>query len=217
MKLRSIMFILGFLFIMPARADSICAKEDSTCKTYLPIWKELVKKRSSIDQGYFDAHIKVLEAKAQKWNEGVSLEVRYQLILDWVKIVNLDQIITFIAPSASPYPALKIPLGKPLDLSQISRAADGGAWATSITSIPSVDRLKFASQEAALAALRKLPDGKNLKAAEINFNRPGMIPRNNGHPHLHARGSLTKEICVKGMIDLVTGEAEVHRDACIVY
>jgi hypothetical protein len=209
--------LAAFSLTLHASPNFNCAKTDQTCLNYLKVWQELVIKRSSIDQGYFDSHIKILEAKEHKWDQGTSLEIQYELVLDWVKINKYDQIITFVNPSAPPYPALNVPLGKALDSDQISRAASKQAWATSITSIPKVDKLKFSSQAAALEALRSQPDGKNLKATEINFNRPGFLPRDNGHPHLHARGNVSVDICVKGIIDLVTGEAHVHRDACRIY
>ena len=79
-----------------------------------------------------------------------------------------------------------------------------------------VDALEFRTQDEALGALRAHPDGGALQAQEISFNRPGVLPRENGHPHLHARSpeSLTADRCSNGMIDLVTGEAHMTVDAC---
>ena len=94
--------------------------------------------------------------------------------------------------------------------------AAGGAWGTAIAAIRRVDALKFRTQDEALAALRAHPDGGALQPQEISFNRPGLLPRENGHPHLHARSpeSLTADRCSSGMIDLVTGELHVTVDAC---
>ena len=94
--------------------------------------------------------------------------------------------------------------------------AAGGAWGTAIAAIRRVDALKFRTQDEALAALRARPDGGALQPQEISFNRPGLLPRENGHPHLHARSpeSLTADRCSSGMIDLVTGELHVTVDAC---
>lgn len=216
-KINLTLILITLSLCLPASASFTCPKTDETCINYLPVWKELLMKRNGIDQKYFDSHIKIIEAKEHKWNDGTSLEIKYELVLDWVKINKYDQIMTFINLTAAPYPALQIPLGKALTSDQIDRAATKQAWATSISSIPKLDKLKFSSQEEALKALKSQKDGENLKVSEINFNRPGMLPRDNGHPHLHARGNLTIDTCVKGMIDLVTGEASVHRDACRIY
>jgi hypothetical protein len=215
--MKIILFFFSFLTLSLKASSITCPPTDQTCLKYLKVWQELLMKKSSMDQAYFDTHIKILEAKEQKWDQGVSLEIQYELVLDWVKIKRYDQIITFINPSAPPYPALNVPLGKALEADQILRADSKAAWATSIGSIPKIDKLKFSSQAEALEALRNRPDGKNLKANEVNFNRPGMLPRDNGHPHLHATGNISVDTCVKGMIDLVTGEAHVHRDACRIY
>jgi len=195
---------------------SLCASAEPECQTYLPIWRELVIARSGIDASYFDAHVVPLTASIDAWNDGRSLRVRYRFAIDWASFEREDVMIVFIDPSAAPYPSLGVPLGTPLDASQIARAADGGAWGTAITAIQRVDALRFRSQEEALAALRAQPDGAALQAQEISFNRPGMLPRENGHPHLHARSpeSPTSDRCSRGMIDLVTGEMQVTVDAC---
>ncbi len=195
---------------------SLCAPTAPECQTYLPIWRELVIARSGIDASYFDAHVVPLTASIDTWNDGRSLRVRYRLTIDWAWFEREDVMIVFIDPSAAPYPSLGVPLGTSLDASQIARAAEGGAWGTPITAIQRVDALKFRTQDEALAALRAHPEGGALQAQEISFNRPGLLPRENGHPHLHASSpeSLTADRCSQGMIDLVTGEAHVTVDAC---
>ena len=201
---------------LPAALLSLCASTAPECQTYLPIWRELVIARSGIDASYFDAHVAPLTASIDTWNDGRSLRVRYRLTIDWASFEREDVMIVFINPSAAPYPSLGVPLGTPLDASQIARAAGGGAWGTAIAAIQGVDALKFRTQDEALAALRAHPEGGALQPREISFNRPGMLPRENGHPHLHARSpeSLTADRCSTGMIDLVTGEAHVTVDAC---
>jgi hypothetical protein len=195
---------------------SLCGSTAPECETYLPIWRELVIARSGIDASYFDAHVVPLTAAIETWNDGRSLRVRYRFTLDWASFEREDVMIVFIDPSAAPYPSLGVPLGTPLDASQIARAAEGAAWGTAVTAIRRVDALRFRTQDEALAALRAHPDGGALQAQEIAFYRPGMLPRENGHPHLHARSpeSPTADRCSTGMIDLVTGEMHVTVDAC---
>jgi hypothetical protein len=195
---------------------SLCAPTEPECQTYLPMWRELVIARSSVDAAYFDAHVVPLTASIDTWNDGRSLRVRYRFTVDWASFEREDVMIVFIDPNAAPYPALGVPKGTPLDASQIARAADGGAWGTAVSAIQHVDALRFRTQDEALAALRAQPDGGALEPQEISFNRPGMLPRENGHPHLHARSpeSPASDRCSSGMIDLVTGEAHVTVDAC---
>lgn len=195
---------------------SLCESTDTECATYLPMWRDLVMARGGIDANYFDAHVTPLVASIHAWNDGRSLRVRYRLTVDWASFEREDAMIVFVDPEAAPYPSLGIPRGTPLEPAQIARAADAGAWGTGIATIARVDALRFRSQDEALAALRALPDGGELEAEEISFNRPGMIPRENGHPHLHARSpaNSTSGQCSRGMIDLVTGEAHVTVDAC---
>jgi hypothetical protein len=174
----------------PPPATTVCEMGDTTCQRYLPIWRELVMKRSGVDAAYVDAHIQPLSAKAEKWNDGTSLRVRYTFELDWVVIEREDSFITFVDPAAAPDPALQVPLGRQLDAAEIERAVAGGGWASSITAIPGVAQLKFRSQDEALAVLQAHPDGAKLRTHEVSFNRPGMLPRDNGHPPLHARGTI---------------------------
>jgi hypothetical protein len=197
---------------------SLCASTDAECATYLPVWRDMVIARSGIDAAYFDAHVVPLAASIDTWNDGRSLRVRYRLTIDWASFEREDVMIVFVDPGAAPYPSVGVPLGTPLDAAQIARAADGGAWGTAIATVARVDALRFRSQDEALAALRAQPDGAALEAQEISFNRPGMLPRENGHPHLHARSpeSPSSDRCSRGMIDLVTGEAHVTVDVCRV-
>jgi hypothetical protein len=198
--------------------QALCASAEPECETYLPIWREMVIARSGIDATYFDAHVVPLTASIDTWNEGRSLRVRYRFTIDWASFEREDVMIVFIDPNAAPYPSLGVPRGTPLDATQIARAADGSAWGTAITAISRVDGLRFRTQDEALAALRAQPDGGALEVEEMSFNRPGMLPRENGHPHLHARSpeSPSSNRCSRGMIDLVTGEAHVIVDACRV-
>lgn len=195
---------------------SLCASAGPECATYLPIWRDLVMARGGIDAAWFDAHVVPLAASIDTWNDGRSLRVRYRLTIDWASFEREDVMVVFVNPSAAPYPSLGVPLGTPLDASQIARAASGSAWGTAIATIARVDALRFRSQNEALAALRALPDGGTLQAEDISLNRPGMMPRENGHPHLHARSPErpSSDRCSRGMIDLVTGEAQVTVDAC---
>ena len=196
---------------------SLCSPRDATCTKYLPIWRELVIERSGIDSAYFDAHVVPLRAESSTWNDGTSVRVRYRFTIDWMAMEHEDSFIVYANPSAPPYPAAGVPLGIALDQAQILRAANAQAWGTMIAKIERVDTLKFRTQSDALAALRAQPDGSDLEVESLSFERPGMLPRQNGHPHLHARspeGLGKQNRCSKGMIDLVTGEANVVVDAC---
>jgi hypothetical protein len=201
----------------PAAQLTSCASTATECQTYLPIWRELVIARSAIDGAYFDAHVVPLSAAIESWNDGRSLRVRYRLTIDWASFEREDVMIVFVDPGAAPYPSLGIALGTPLDATQIARAAEAGAWGTAVSAIRRVDALRFRTQEEALAALRAHPDGGALQVQEISFNRPGLLPRENGHPQLHARDpESAADRCSRGMIDLVTGEMHVTVDACRV-
>ncbi len=194
---------------------SPCASTDLECQTYLSTWRELVIARGGIDGSYFDAHVVPLTASIDTWNDGRSLRVRYRLTIDWASFEREDVMIVFVDPSAAPYPSLGVPLGTLLDAAQIARAAEGAAWGTAIAAIRRVDALRFRTQDEALAALRTHPDGGALEPQEVSLNRPGLLPRENGHPHLHARSAESPtNRCSTGMIDLVTGEMHVTVDTC---
>jgi len=196
--------------------QSACASTEPECQSYLAIWREVVISRSAIDGSYFDAHVVPIRAAIETWADGRSLRVRYRFTFDWVSFEREDVMIVYVDPDAAPYPSLGIPKVAALDATQIDRAAASGAWGTAIASVRRIEVLTFRTQDEALAALREHPDGRDLAPEELSFNRPGLIPRENGHPHLHARSpeNSTSGQCSRGMIDLVTGEMHVTVDAC---
>lgn len=208
--------VVGLVSLLGVNAwAGACPKNDAKCIKALPLWRELAMARSQLDEAWFDAHVKVLSASTRKWNSGTSLEVNYELSIDWLKMKHRDDVIVVVDRKESATYGLDLPRGVQLDKAQMAQAVEKGAYATSISVIPRVETLKFKSQDEALAALRALPDGSRLQAGQVVFYRPGVVPHENGHPHLLASGSGPAiDHCVDAMIDLVTGETHLQANAC---
>ena len=79
-------------------------------------------------------------------------------------------------------------------------------------------KLAFPNRAAALEAFRRKAGTRNLDNVRLAFYVPENVPRIDGHTYMLGRGIVdaTKNQCVEGHVNLVTGEIVTWNNACIV-
>jgi len=60
---------------------------------------------------------------------------------------------------------------------------------------------------------------KNMTIERIDLYVPGKIPHEDGNPYFIGRGTIneSENKCIKGYMNLVTGETKSWEDVCIIY
>lgn len=129
----------------------------------------------------------------------------YKFKTDWAIAYNCDQFIIKINTENTLYPALDLPRDTYLTKEKIKIAVDNGAFSSGITRIDNSNNLKFMDMESALNDLIEF-SGVNILC--LNQVR---LDEKTGHLILIASSEYVNEgnSCIKGTIDLITGEKQV--------
>ena len=81
-------------FVVPFNNYEVPTYHPIEAKTYLPIWKAAFQKFNSVDDSYFDSHIFVVGAAAEKFNfdskEEKRFSVTYYYQVDWARVRLTD-------------------------------------------------------------------------------------------------------------------------------
>lgn len=175
------------------------------CSNYLAIWKELIQEKNNLSKDYFKSHIELIKSDVHSWADGVSFSVCYKFKTDWAIAYNCDQFIIKINTENTLYPALDLPRDTYLTKEKIKIAVDNGAFSSGITRIDNSNNLKFMDMESALNDLIEF-SGVNILC--LNQVR---LDEKTGHLILIASSENVNEgnSCIKGTIDLITGEKQV--------
>ncbi len=193
---------------------------NDTCLTYLSIWKHLLISRNNMTQDYFDNHITVCRTNLNKWNDGISFEVSYKIKIEWAEVILWDQFIIWLDPStAGLYPSIDIPRSTLLAETQITSALNLMAFSSGISTISSINDLKFHSRQDAMKAIIRLSGVDTLCTSELYYERPHMDTPPSGQPFLTAHGVLNwnENRCISSRLNLYTGEVNVDFYQCVIY
>ncbi len=215
MKKLTIIFLSLIIFV-GCKKEKIELCDSQNCKEYYEIWENLFKIRNNISDDYFDEHITVTKTEIDSWNDGESFNVNYNVKIDWATIDNHDQFIIKI--NSQLYPSLLVSRNEYLSETEIKQVLDMQAFSSYMSKINPDSKLKFSTKYQALKALRDLADSKKIKYDRIYYKKQKPLFNANGHPFLVGRGEInqSKNKCIYGEIDLITGEGETHECACWV-
>jgi hypothetical protein len=186
----------------PYRDPCIGNAEKQVTK-YLDIWKSLFSNRNSIDDKYFKEHIAVDHTNVICWDEGISLQVFYNVTIDWAKIAGME----------------KFPIaGKDrrfLEENEIKNPNKGMAYELS-TFTPHKHLLYKTEKEAEKTLSEAL--GGEITNKSYRYYVPGMAPRTNGDPYLlmDSKKDERKNLCAHGSLNLITGVTKAQDTACWV-
>jgi len=187
--------------------DSLCTSE--LCSTYTAIWKELKIDRSTLTEPYFDSHFEVTSAYNTS-GSGESFYISYRVQNDWAIAFGGDAFVIKIAEENTKYPEIGLPRETYLSCEEIAALLDNRGFNSKISEIPKTGPLKYASREEAMNAL--------IQEAEVDtlcFNRI-FLSRHLGTLTLEAFAEYqdTEGECIKGTIDLITGQTNISSVAC---
>jgi len=178
-----------------------------------------MKKRNKMSEEYFKKHIMPTQASAGPWGSGEGFFVWYMVKVDWCTISEYDQFIIKINSSDPTWKQLSVPRDAHLSEQELEPILDREAFSSSITPIVPLLKLKFNSRVEAVKALQKIAKTDKIGFERFAYYVPGKLPRENGHPFLIGWGEIdkSKNECIWGYIDLVTGEGYARKDVCVIY
>jgi len=188
----------------------ICTSD--TCAIYQSIWKSIFMEKNNLENAYFDNHIELVQSDISKWNDGISFSICYKVKLGWAIAYNCDQFIIKIEQNNQLYSTLNVPRGTYLSKEQIKLIVENHAFSSDITKLSNVENLKFNSMGSALNSLILKANGNTLCSGMIIINHL------TGDLELEAGAQYDHEVnrCIKGKIDLITGDAIVAEGPCMI-
>ena len=198
------------------KPTEFCNSEE--CQKYYSIWKELFISRNNLTAGYFDEHIFPYLTETTSWNDGKSFRVEYIVRIDWAEARLADQFIIWIDPStAGLYPSVPTPRSTYLSKDQINKLLDLFAFSSSLYKVEGIDHLKYSTREEAVKVLEAASGINNFDGWEVYFKSPGFMEYP-GHPFLRVSATIdkSKNECLSGNINLVTGETVIRNRPCAI-
>lgn len=173
--------------------------------------------RNGFDEAYFNNHIEPFETSINSWNSGESFRVRYRITIDWMSCDVSDSFIIKI--ESDHYPNLNISRATYLEQNEINQVLSNYAFNSSMNVISPIEELKFRSKNDAMNELRENANNNSIKFSEYMYKyaKPFFTP--NGHPYIVGSGEIDRDNneCIKGELDLYTGEWEVKERPCVIY
>lgn len=185
---------------------------------YLDYWKNYVMSRSGMDESTFDNRIRNIRPSANDWNSGVSFRVDYIYRQDWLRVHHSDEILVKVGYDASYFPQHSVPRDRFLSEDWFQYLADSQVFNSHILrlNIPRLDSIAYQHCGSAIAAFQEKTGYPQMRTDELSFYVPGKFPRIDGDIYLLGRGTLSRQDnrCLKGWLNLVSGEAEAREDVC---
>lgn len=189
------------------KIDTISTSE--ICTGYFNIWKKIFKEQNNISDTFFDEHIIIRSSFLHFWNHGVSYRVSYYFKMDWATVSNSDKFIVKIYSSNNSYQSL--PREVYLSEEEIRYALNQSSSLSDIIPL-STSNLMFTSMDNALNHLIEAAKVETLCTSYI------YLDDKDGHIKLEAWAEYENEenSCIKGLIDLISGETKVVDFPCMI-
>lgn len=184
----------------------------SLCQDYQSIWQELLQEKNNFDQAFFDEHITLHSSKVNDWSRGSSFRVCYYVNVGWASAYTCDKFIFNISPDDATYPALNLPRDINLTKAEIKLVVDNNAFSSSINEINNAPALLHTTIEDALQELIDFSGVNTLCFSQLKLHR------DSGNLILEAWATYENEenSCIRGRIDLFTGEKSVTDMPCYI-
>jgi hypothetical protein len=187
-----------------------------TCQTYFNIWKDIFLSKNQMSQEYFDEHVILRSSLIHKWAKGISLEISYDVKIEWVESRLQDKFIFYI--TSNYFPGLDVPRNTLLSKDQIVTVIDGNYFSSRINKIIPFNHLKFSSETAAIRELINASNVDTFCTSRVSFPQKSFDKYTVGHPYLIAGGIINWEgnQCIEGSIDLINGETLITNQVCYI-
>ena len=139
----------------------------------------------------------------------------YKVKIDWAEIPAYDQFIAKLRPGETLY-GLTLPKGVYLSEDEIEVLVNKNAFNSSIGIIKPIKKLKFSSKTQAIKTLQKIAKTDKIGFDRYTYYVPGKLPRTDGYPYLLGFGTIDykKNECIRGYLNLVTGDGYAGKTAC---
>jgi hypothetical protein len=180
--------------------------DEDLIATYTAVWQAQLAEKNGVAPADVERAIPVTYKSIKRSDSGTWLVVRYRFALDWATVDVEDEVVVRI-DSRHPYATL---FGQNVDrwlsASEAATAARTLAAPTRLARLPIGKRLKFASWNAAIAAL---PGTSRVKFDEhnVHIELAGFKDKTS---NLYLIGTVPlpgrKEVCLRARLDLVTGD-----------
>lgn len=189
------------------KIDSICTSE--ICTDYLNIWKELFKEKNNISETFFDEHIILCQSRLNTGNNGMFFSICYKVQMDWAIAYDCDKFVIKINSESNLYHEL--PRNEYLSKDEIRIAINHNRLNSRIATVSNLN-IKFSSMDAALNKLKEDANVNTLCISEM------YVDETTGNLMLDAWAEYENEenSCIKGIIDLISGDTEVNDTPCVI-
>lgn len=174
--------ILPIFLIIPstssAQTITKSCNANKVCKTYFEVWKLEQRYQNNISSLYLKNHFKPESINIDKWNEGESFRIIYDIYIGWAQARTSDVFIVKTLPSDNTYPAIKIRRGKYLSTSEIRKVVNESAWNGQFTWFTPKTKLFFKTKQDAIDAINKVDPTRNFEISdEISFDKVNIMEK----------------------------------------
>ena len=193
------------------RGEALCQDARNMREMYFKIWKEQFLKKNNMDQVYFDKHISIINYDVScVWVDGLSFNVRYKIIYDWLDIENYDSLVIFLYKEGL-YGHSPIKIDQFFDKTDLSYAVDAHFGNSHIMLVKPIDKLAFSSYEEALKTFQNKVGTEKLDNLRIFI----MV---DGYPYIQGRSIVHGEqnSCILASMNLVTGKSSISKTVCVI-
>lgn len=213
--------VLALIAMLGCWSDGAWAADHDKGKVadYTMFWRTVLAESSGVSEAVLTPLIQVDETEITTWNSGKTFQIRYTIKMDWLTIKREDKFMVWINESESAYRHLGLPRDTWLSGPDLKKVIAKNVFDTAIGRVDPKIKPAFASLDEAKAFVCKENKLASLNRAEITFNVPGKIPREDGLPYLVWFAVLDEKANkgMKGYLNLVTKHGKSWEDAIRVY
>jgi hypothetical protein len=190
--------------------------EPELLERYTGVWARLLARTNGVGIGEIERSTKIVRRTLERWHNGTSMEVVYELTVGWATVQVRDAFLVRLDPLHGST-AEDLPLDRWLEPSDVERLATDPRSHTDISRLPLGKRLHFATRDAAIAALGGgarasfSPEAMRVEVARPQWPDPDL--------YLSAGGVIdeAKNQCLDVTLNLVTGKAERAPMPCAMH
>ncbi|NOQ70897.1 MAG: hypothetical protein GQ574_02780 [Crocinitomix sp.] len=189
---------------------------ESQLNEYYDIWKAILMEKSGMSETYFNAHITDYRLSSHAWNAGTSFRIDYIMTIDWIEIKCHDQFLVNMDGSYDAYSHLNIERNVFFNAEQIEFNIANDVHST-VNYFNTIETLKYDNCTEVYTAVNGT-ENTNILFDYVSYYVPGKLPRSDGDPYIILTGRVcnSENDCWSGYINLVTGEKEVYKTACVI-
>lgn len=198
-------------FVVPFNGYEVPTYSPIEAKIYLPIWKQAFQKFNSVDDNYFNSHIFVVGASAEKFNfnskEEKRFSVTYYYQVDWAR-VRLNDSFTYSLEG----------VGAGMTLDELMHDIGVPPYQSKFQRILNINKIKPATHIATKEQIKNaVKTGSSLLRFDVNKH---MVLGRDGELVIRLYGTVDDAAnkCLSGTVVLENAQVlEVRDSPCRIY